>query len=62
MSRVAVMPNTFTQELSDLLNRHSAEAASNTPDFILANYLEACLAAYNATIQRRDKWYGLGGR
>lgn len=44
--------------LRDLLNRHSAENASDTPDFMLASYLVRCLEAYNATVLARERWYG----
>jgi hypothetical protein len=49
---------TFEQELSHLINRYSKENGSNTPDFILAQYLVSCLAAYNETVVARAKWYG----
>jgi hypothetical protein len=48
----------FTAELSDLLNRHSMESASGTPDFILAAYLTDCLLAWNRSMQERETWYG----
>lgn len=48
----------FTAELSDLLNRHSMENASGTPDFILARYLTDCLLAWNRSMQEREAWYG----
>ena len=37
----------FEKDLSDLINAHSLENASDTPDFILAEYLVACLEAFN---------------
>ena len=46
------------KELADVLNRNSAENASNTPDFILAKYLIFCLNAFNETIKLREAWYG----
>ena len=46
------------KEISDALNRSSAENDSNTPDFILANYLMGCLEVFNKTLQARNKWYG----
>lgn len=49
---------TFESELTELLNRHSRENDSNTPDFILAQYLVACLAALNTGIQQRETWHG----
>jgi hypothetical protein len=47
----------FRDELKDLLNRHSKEGASNTPDFILADYLVACLQAYDDALANRDTWH-----
>lgn len=49
---------TFEQALTKLLNAYSQENASNTPDFILAQYLLGCLDTWNAAIQRREEWYG----
>ncbi len=48
----------FREELRSLLNRHSREAASGTPDFILANYLARCLDVYDQTLIERENWYG----
>lgn len=45
-------------ELSQLLNKHCAENGSNTPDFILAQYLHRCLAAFDEAVQARSRWYG----
>ncbi len=49
---------TFEKELAALINRFSCENVSNTPDFILASYLTACLRAFNDTSTEREKWYG----
>jgi hypothetical protein len=46
------------KELTAALNRHSRENASNTPDFILAQYLSSCLDAFDAATILRDTWYG----
>lgn len=48
----------FEQELTSLLNKHSKESVSNTPDFILARYLSGCLRLFNATVVHRAGWYG----
>ena len=48
----------FISELTSLLNRHSKENGSGTPDFILAEYLIGCLAHFNAAVNRREAWYG----
>ena len=45
-------------ELSQLLNRHSRENASNTPDFILTEYMLACLEAFEKASNHREAWYG----
>lgn len=48
----------FERELEQLLNRHSMENDSDTPDFVLARYLVECLGAWNAAVQHRENWYG----
>ena len=53
---------TFEKELEEVINRHSQENGSNTPDFILAQYLASCLAAWNAGVQQRETWYGRDAR
>lgn len=47
----------FEQDLRRLINRYSMENASDTPDNILAEYLCACLKAYNVAANQRRKWY-----
>jgi len=49
---------TFQNELTALLNVHSQETPSDTPDWILAQYLLAQLAAFNNAVQQRENWYG----
>lgn len=49
---------TFGDELRALINKHSKENASNTPDHILAGYLLGCLQVYDSTVRSRDVWYG----
>jgi len=51
-------PSPFERELESLINRHSVENESDTPDFILAGYLRGCLDAWNETVRLRDRWYG----
>ena len=48
----------FREELERLINTHSMENGSGTPDFILAQYLVACLEAYDAAVYRRTQWMG----
>ncbi len=49
----------FLKELEWLINKYSMENGSNTPDFILAEYMFSCLQAFNSTVDRRDTWYGI---
>jgi hypothetical protein len=46
------------RDLTETLNRHSAENESNTPDFLLAKFLLACLAAFDEAVNERATWYG----
>jgi hypothetical protein len=48
----------FSQKLTDLLNEHSAENGSNTPDWILRDFLLDCLSALDRAIKARDSFYG----
>ena len=41
------------EEIRSALNRASRENVSNTPDWILAEYLLACLNAYEAATRKR---------
>ena len=45
-------------DIRSLLNSHNAECFSNTPDYILARYLMACLDAFNAATVARDQHNG----
>lgn len=49
---------TLQEELAQLLNRHSAENDSDTPDFVLAEYLIGCLETFNNAVDHRERWYG----
>jgi hypothetical protein len=44
-------------EIQHTINRYSRENNSNTPDFILANYLYACLVAFEDAVNNRSDWY-----
>jgi hypothetical protein len=48
----------FRKDLQALMNRHSMENGCNTPDFILAEYLDRCLAAFDLAVNARETWYG----
>lgn len=48
---------TFYTELTELINRHSQENGSGTPDFILAEFLRNCLIAFDKATNERSIWY-----
>lgn len=47
----------FRSELELLINSCSMENGSDTPDFILANYLYACLIAFDEAVRVRTDWH-----
>ena len=51
------METQFRKELAELINRHSKENGSNTPDFIQARYLENVLQNFDAAVNEREEWY-----
>jgi len=48
----------FERELEALINKCCQENGSDTPDFILAEYLRRCLNAFNTAVNLRSDWYG----
>ena len=48
----------FRSAIESAINCHSQENGSNTPDFILAKYLLACLKAFDDATSERERWYG----
>ena len=52
-------PDTLRNDIMDALNRRSAENGSNTPDFILAEYLLECLETFDKFVKRREMWYSI---
>lgn len=48
----------FVRDLAALLNRHSSENGSNTPDFILAEFMCSAMVAFNGAVNDRKRWYG----
>lgn len=49
---------TFRQELQALINKHSVENGSNTPDWILMEYLMKTLEAWELGANLREEYYG----
>ena len=50
------------EAIRSAINKVSRENASNTPDFILAQYLLACLENFEVATQQRETWYGRDAR
>lgn len=48
----------FKKEVEMLINECGLENGSNTPDFILAQYLWECLQLFDKTVNRRIHYYG----
>ena len=52
----------FRDDLAAAINRHSRENPSNTPDFIMAEFLLAVTDAWDRAVQQRETWYGRDAR
>lgn len=46
------------ERIETAINRDCAENGSNTPDFIVAEFLTNCLAAFDTATRQRERWYG----
>ena len=53
------MGDSLRLAIEQAINRYSAENGSNTPDYILAQFLLQCLAAFDAATVERDRWHGV---
>jgi len=51
------MESPLVEELRKVVNSHNVENASNTPDFILAEFLAGCLELWAKATKARDVWY-----
>lgn len=47
----------FVDDLRFAINKNSMEAGSDTPDFILAEYLADCLDQFNKVMKTRTNYY-----
>lgn len=47
----------FRRKIQDLINDNCMENASDTPDYILAIYLNDCLDAFNKAVLSRREWH-----
>ena len=50
--------NEFAVKLASAINQCSRENGSDTPDFILADFLRDVLVAWDRAVVAREKWYG----
>lgn len=48
----------FYKDLIVLINKYSMENQSDTPDYILADYVMNSLMAFTAATLKRDNWWG----
>jgi len=48
----------LSRGIAGVLNKHSGENGSNTPDFVLAEFLVNCLTYGQQLIVTREGWYG----
>lgn len=58
LSEYEIRAEKFKKELCSLINSQSIENGSDTPDFILAEYLFNCLLAFENSTNARNRWYG----
>ena len=49
--------HSFTRKIQDLINENCMENVSDTPDYILAFYLNDCLNAFNNAVLSRREWH-----
>ncbi len=49
----------FKKDIAYVINKHSMEDESNTPDYVLANYLYNCLLAFNRGVNDRTEFYNV---
>ncbi len=47
----------FRKDLEQAINFHNKESGSDTPDFILAEYLIDCLESFDKATKSRAEWY-----
>ena len=50
------MKSDFEKELKQLINKHSLENESDTPDVLLAEFIMKALQNFNHCVNMRDRW------
>ena len=53
----STQPTQLELDLAEVINRHSLESGSDTPDFALAIFLKNCLIAYNRAVFSREAYH-----
>ena len=53
------MKKEFKKELESLINTYCMDTDSDTPDYILAEYMVSCLKAFNKATRERDAHLGI---
>ena len=48
----------FERDLTKIINKHSIESGSGTPDFVIAHFLMACLHAFERSLELRSNFFG----
>ncbi len=51
--------STLKKKLEELINSECRENDSNTPDFLLAEFMVNCLDAFELTSNKREVWFGV---
>ena len=50
---------TLEHKIAGVINSVSRENDSNTPDFLLAEFMMKCLDAFELASNKREMWYGV---
>jgi hypothetical protein len=52
----------FEHDIKAIINMYSEENESNTPDYVLAQFLLGCLESFNRAVNEREKHNTLASR
>lgn len=58
MNNTTLAKQEFRNALKQTINYHNQEAVSNTPDFILADFLAGQIDVFNKSVNERELFYG----
>jgi len=48
----------FRKDLIYIINKYSLENDSDSPDWLLAQYIISCLGNFDSTVRGREIWHG----